>query len=131
MRKTKKEAGMPATSPAVEKPPARRVKKTAIDLDKMLGARLKMMRMHVDMSQTELAVVAGMTYQQVQKYENGSNRMAVSTLLLFIDALGCSLLEVIPPAFHAKLRLPEPKVEYVEKPVSKKAVAGTSRRKKA
>jgi transcriptional regulator with XRE-family HTH domain len=39
-----------------------------------------MRRMMLDMSQTDLAHGIGLTFQQVQKYEKGSNRMGASRL---------------------------------------------------
>jgi transcriptional regulator with XRE-family HTH domain len=49
-------------------------------IDKHVGARVRMRRLMLDMSQTELGNALGLTFQQVQKYEKGSNRIGASRL---------------------------------------------------
>src|ERR1700688_3891328 len=48
--------------------------------DKHVGSRVRMRRLMLDMSQTDLADGLGLTFQQVQKYEKGSNRISASRL---------------------------------------------------
>src|SRR4051794_2078083 len=48
--------------------------------DKYVGSRLRIRRLMLDMSQTEIADALGLTFQQVQKYEKGSNRISASRL---------------------------------------------------
>jgi transcriptional regulator with XRE-family HTH domain len=48
--------------------------------DKHVGARVRMRRLMLDMSQTDLGNALGLTFQQVQKYEKGSNRISASRL---------------------------------------------------
>ena len=48
--------------------------------DKYVGSRLRMRRLMLDMSQTNIADALGLTFQQVQKYERGSNRISASRL---------------------------------------------------
>ena len=48
--------------------------------DKHVGGRVRMRRMMLGMSQTTLADALGLTFQQVQKYEKGRNRMGASRL---------------------------------------------------
>ena len=48
--------------------------------DKHVGSRLRMRRLMLDMSQTDIANALGLTFQQVQKYENGANRISASRL---------------------------------------------------
>lgn len=50
----------------------------AVDLH--VGARIRMRRKTLKMSQDELAEALGLTFQQVQKYENASNRVSSSKL---------------------------------------------------
>jgi transcriptional regulator with XRE-family HTH domain len=45
-----------------------------------LGSRMRMRRMMLGMSQEKLAAGLGLTFQQVQKYEKGTNRMGASRL---------------------------------------------------
>jgi transcriptional regulator with XRE-family HTH domain len=49
-------------------------------VDKHVGSRVRMRRMMLDMSQTTLADGLGLTFQQVQKYEKGTNRIGASRL---------------------------------------------------
>ena len=48
--------------------------------DKHVGARVRMRRMMLSMSQEKLGDALGLTFQQVQKYEKGSNRIGASRL---------------------------------------------------
>jgi transcriptional regulator with XRE-family HTH domain len=48
--------------------------------DKHVGNRVRMRRMILKMSQEKLATGLGLTFQQVQKYEKGANRIGASRL---------------------------------------------------
>jgi transcriptional regulator with XRE-family HTH domain len=48
--------------------------------DKHVGARVRMRRMMLSMSQEKLGDALGLTFQQVQKYEKGTNRIGASRL---------------------------------------------------
>ena len=56
-------------------------------IDQHVGVRIRMRRLHLDWSQKRLAIQLGMTFQQVQKYEQGTNRVAASTLYGMARAL--------------------------------------------
>jgi transcriptional regulator with XRE-family HTH domain len=56
-------------------------------LDKTIGARVRKLRMVRGLSQEKLAEQLGITFQQVQKYEQGSNRISVSRLVHISKAL--------------------------------------------
>lgn len=58
--------------------------------DRRLGAAIRDHRNSIGMSQKALADAAGITFQQVQKYERGSNRISVSRLRPIAAALGLS-----------------------------------------
>jgi transcriptional regulator with XRE-family HTH domain len=49
-------------------------------VDRHVGARVRMRRMMVGMSQEKLGAACGITFQQIQKYEKGTNRMGASRL---------------------------------------------------
>jgi len=49
-------------------------------VDLHVGARVRMRRKFLSMSQTDLADALGLTFQQVQKYERGTNRISASKL---------------------------------------------------
>lgn len=48
--------------------------------DTHVGARIRARRKHIGMSQEQLAHALGLTFQQVQKYERGANRVSASKL---------------------------------------------------
>lgn len=58
------------------------------DIDVYVGTRLKHFRVLKGLTQEELANAEGITFQQVQKYENGTNRIAASRLYSFSKILG-------------------------------------------
>jgi transcriptional regulator with XRE-family HTH domain len=49
--------------------------------DRHVGSRVCMRRKMLSMSQTDLADAVGVTFQQIQKYEKGTNRISASRLL--------------------------------------------------
>ena len=55
-------------------------KKVPEPTDKHVGARVRMRRMMLSMSQEKLGNALGLTFQQVQKYEKGTNRIGASRL---------------------------------------------------
>ena len=57
-------------------------------IDIHVGSRMRMRRMMLGMSQEKLGDAFGLTFQQVQKYESGKNRMGSSRLQQAADILG-------------------------------------------
>lgn len=57
-------------------------------LDAYIGARVRMRRLMLNMSQEALSGKLGVTFQQVQKYEKGLNRISASRLFELSQALG-------------------------------------------
>jgi transcriptional regulator with XRE-family HTH domain len=55
-------------------------KKAPDPIDKHVGSRVRMRRMMLAMSQEKLGDALGLTFQQVQKYEKGTNRIGASRL---------------------------------------------------
>lgn len=55
-------------------------KKAPNPIDKYVGSRVRMRRMMLGMSQEKLGNALGLTFQQVQKYEKGTNRIGASRL---------------------------------------------------
>ena len=55
-------------------------KKAPNPIDKHVGSRVRMRRMMLGMSQEKLGNSLGLTFQQVQKYEKGTNRIGASRL---------------------------------------------------
>ena len=55
-------------------------KKVPNPIDAHVGSRVRIRRLEVGMSQEKLGDALGITFQQVQKYENGINRISASRL---------------------------------------------------
>ena len=64
-------------------------------LDIALGLRVRLRRNELGLSQTELARATGITFQQVQKYEKGTNRISFSRLVGISQALDCSVHDLV------------------------------------
>ncbi|MDR7220328.1 helix-turn-helix transcriptional regulator [Aminobacter aminovorans] len=65
--------------------------KSVLDIDITVGRNVRRLRNIAKMSQTDLAPQIGVTFQQLQKYENGTNRVSASKLVLISRALACGL----------------------------------------
>lgn len=63
-------------------------KKTPNPIDKHVGARVRMRRILIGMSQEKLGDALNLTFQQVQKYEKGTNRIGASRLQQIGAVLG-------------------------------------------
>jgi transcriptional regulator with XRE-family HTH domain len=63
------------------------VPKNPNPIDRHVGSRVRMRRMIVGMSQEKLGEALGLTFQQVQKYEKGTNRIGASRLQQIADVL--------------------------------------------
>ncbi len=66
------------------------VRRTA-ELDRRIGERVRTARLMKGVSQGYLGAELGITFQQVQKYEKGTNRVSASTLLRIAEVLGMDL----------------------------------------
>ncbi len=64
-------------------------------IDKAIGGRLKMYRQRANISQTALGKHLGVSFQQVQKYENGTNRVSAATLIKISRALNVPVGELM------------------------------------
>ena len=76
-------------------------------VDVHVGNRLRQRRSLLGMSQTALAKAVGLTFQQVQKYERGANRMGASRLFEFAAVLDVPVTyffdELPAGAVHARI----------------------------
>ena len=64
-------------------------------LDVALGLRIRQRRKALGVSQTALAEAVGLTFQQIQKYERGFNRVSFSRLVDIAHALDCRVVDLI------------------------------------
>jgi transcriptional regulator with XRE-family HTH domain len=67
-------------------------------VDKLVGAKIRSRRLECNMSQDDLGKACGVTFQQIQKYENGKNRVSPSRLTQMGRALKCSPTAFFPNA---------------------------------
>ena len=80
-------------------------------LDAMVGARIRMLRVNRGVSQTALAERIGVSFQQVQKYERGANRVGASRLSQIASVLDVSVGELFEssragsPGLNSPVRL--------------------------
>jgi len=57
------------------------------EIDSLIGSNLRMIRGMAGLNQHKLGTAVGVTFQQIQKYEQGKNRVAASRLYLMAQAL--------------------------------------------
>ena len=90
------DSGLPANSLAFPKRSSRgRLPDGAPNpVDVHIGRRIRQRRLLLEYSQEKIASQLGITFQQVQKYEHGSNRVSCSRLWDY-----CQVLEVEPNYF--------------------------------
>ncbi|MDB5407707.1 MAG: family transcriptional regulator [Rhodospirillales bacterium] len=87
-------------------------------VDVRLGAQVRELRIQRGLSQMQLGVEIGLTFQQVQKYERGTNRISVATLVRI-----CRVLKVAPGQLVDRLSDPPPDAEHP--PSDRKALVAT------
>jgi transcriptional regulator with XRE-family HTH domain len=66
------------------------------EIDKYVGARVRARRLMVRMSQETLGEHLGLTFQQIQKYEKGTNRISAGRLAQIAEIFGESLSFFFP-----------------------------------
>jgi transcriptional regulator with XRE-family HTH domain len=85
MKKAKRKTKSPRASSAV---------------DQYIGGRMRESRFALNMSQTDLGEKLGVTFQQIQKYEKGRNRVSAARLFVICEILDVSLASM----FERKLK---------------------------
>lgn len=65
----------------------------ATAVDRHVGNRIREKRQERGVTQQELSRALGISYQQVQKYENGANRVSAGRLYILAEALGTTVGE--------------------------------------
>jgi transcriptional regulator with XRE-family HTH domain len=77
------------------KKPSKRHPRSVNDKDREYGRRIRAFRLQHDLSQSDLADALGVSFQQVQKYEKGTNRITVSRLEQLALALNTTPHEIM------------------------------------
>ena len=65
------------------------------DTDVAIGERIRARRNQIDISQETLGGALGVSFQQIQKYEKGLNRISSGRLIQLANALQCSATDLI------------------------------------
>jgi transcriptional regulator with XRE-family HTH domain len=91
------------SSEALETTPGIRA---AEELDEALGLAIRARRWAVNMTQQELATCCGISFQQIQKYENGTNRISFSRLAQIANALDTTVVDFACALQPAQARAP-------------------------
>ena len=73
------------------------MKRSTTTFDNELGERLRIVRSVKGMTQAELGKAVGLSFQQIQKYEQGSNRVSASMLLQLSRALNTDFSGMVAP----------------------------------
>ncbi|MCM5552792.1 helix-turn-helix domain-containing protein [Pleomorphomonas sp. NRK KF1] len=91
-------------------------KKVPNPADVHVGARIRMRRMIVGISQEKLGQALGVTFQQVQKYEKGATRVGAGRLLEIANYLGVPIGYFFESAAYDALKASEPSGTVVTAP---------------
>ena len=70
-------------------------------IDAVIARRLRAKREELELSQVALAHLVGVTFQQIQKYENVANRVSASRLFAIAGALGVTVSYFFEPVIAA------------------------------
>ena len=84
-----------------------------IKLSVQLGALVRLRRQELKMSQEELGAAIGVSFQQVQKYERGSNRISIPMLFFIAETLGVTPQYFIDQMIEAGENKPAAFEEFV------------------
>ena len=71
-------------------------KRGPMSVDAIVGENIRMARLLAGLSQTELGDACGVTFQQIQKYEKGTNRVGGSRLMQIAEALKVPAATLLP-----------------------------------
>ena len=74
--------------------------KAAGPIDRHVGAHVRRRREAIRLSQDALGELLGITFQQIQKYERGQNRITVARLLQIADALRERPINFLPDRYR-------------------------------
>lgn len=72
--------------------------------DQVIGRNVRRIRNRLGISQGQLGDGLGLTFQQVQKYEKGLNRIGGSRVVQIADVLGCSIPDLFEGVSTAKAK---------------------------
>ena len=83
-------------------------------IDRKLGQRVRTRRLEIGMSQERLAELLGVSFQQVQKFEKGINRIAASRLYDISSALDVPVSRFFEGLSGRAGGVAEPSKDYID-----------------
>lgn len=89
----------------------------SFSVDSFIGNKIKERRKKLNMSQTKLAEIMGLSYQQIQKYESGKNKITVNRIVELSQSLNISI-----SYFYNGL---EVEAEKIGKPINSNTISTT------
>lgn len=84
------------------------MRKRKLITSREIGEKIKKRRSALKLSQQELADILGVTYQQVQRYENGKNKLNVENIQVIADALSVPLSYFFEPSAASMIAEEQP-----------------------
>lgn len=93
-------------------------KKRIDAIDKQIGERIRKLRTDQGLSQSDLAALAGVTYQQIHKYERGINRLSAGRAAVIAEVLGVSV-EALYASPDSTLPTPDREEEWLSMKVAR------------
>lgn len=87
----------PAAHPPAAAAIVKGTPKSASAVDHAVGQAARARRIALGISQEKLAQTLGVSFQQLQKYENGTNRISAGRLFDLAAALACRVGDLMPP----------------------------------
>jgi transcriptional regulator with XRE-family HTH domain len=103
-------------------------KRSPLPIDVLVGQNIRICRLQKGLSQGELGRRIGVTFQQVQKYEKGANRVGASRLTQIADVLGVPIPTLFDGAPSVGQAPPEQSPRYLlAKPHSLRLLQGFDR----
>ncbi len=100
-----------------------------IKTSREIGEKIKKKRRELGISQEDLAERLGVTYQQIQRYENGTNRLNVENIQVIADILNVPLSYLFSSIREEKIVVSEDVTPYL--PVDENRLLGYFRRVKS
>jgi transcriptional regulator with XRE-family HTH domain len=94
-------------------------KKSKSEVDEYIGSRIRAHRISLQLTQALLAAALGVSFQQVQNYEKGTNGISAVRLFDFCRILNVPLADMFPPVRPKSLQRLNPTANLHHTPRSK------------
>jgi transcriptional regulator with XRE-family HTH domain len=91
----------------------RKQSKATTEVDAYIGEKIHSYRNQLKLSQERLGKMLGVSFQMIQKYERGKNRLTGSRLQEIADVFKCPVADLFPPPHNGDKRKSPPKIDLV------------------